>query len=893
MTPTLETVESRLAFFDRLGFSYFALTPNSKKPAGSWDVYQQRRPDQREKSNWMYLERRNYGIVTGGISGGLYVLDLDPEKMDSSADVYIHRWPTGFCVRTASGGVHLGYILPEGVQARNSTDKLAAGVDTRGEGGYIVAPGSQVVYYGDDARKKGVRSGYIGSYELIGDGQPAPMPADLLTLLAEHGLIIGQESRQERPQRDFIPSDVSEGHLSEILAYIPAEGSYDHWLTVIMGVHSVLPDQRGINLLNVWWPEDRPGLYAEKFKSLDKEYTGEPITIGTLIHLARQRGYIPPTADPLLRMGIPAESDPVLAGLQDAAEYWETLSGELSNKLTIPAAGDQASRKTPQILGSNASATTYYTQSSERWPDWSEGLLFGWLSVMCAVGGLNTGLIFYLVVTGQLQRGFTVGDVVAQSEEIGLPVTPKMVRTVLNSDAGQTFFPFLEGIESLEYIDSPDSRVHSLSEMGKNPQGGRPKACYSLAKPQVIHDKLLSLGMSKMTKWASTGEDFKRLPVYWRRDFLQPLLDESDNIDAVLSGLQQLTEQAKEQDPSFAKNLATFYARYRQGMEWINDRLLNSDLITALDLDPSADDAPAYVLGAGLLNYDYEQDPDQKHTYAYDQWLTGVSDVQRVRKAAKLRYRTGDKPREFVNIPLCDPEKAAEKVTRAARYAAGKPLKIWLPDSERAIPYTESNLAGVMARAARREDATEIRIKVELSVSAPLERYDPAAAVEAADQEQQTPVQQQQTPMHPQQPADQPADRSQRIQSKRQSEADDYFTREDALESLGETLKAVGWQIEADSWVDPEYEVYPAHFETVLAAATGVQLKNMLVRGRDYIVTGDGQIDYLSGQQGNVIEARARPVPVTPAHSPRGELPYLGELTRPTIFTRRADYRRG
>ena len=45
------------------------------------------------------------------------------------------------CVRTPTGGVHYFFADPSG-RWRNSTSKLALGVDTRGLGGYVVAPGA-------------------------------------------------------------------------------------------------------------------------------------------------------------------------------------------------------------------------------------------------------------------------------------------------------------------------------------------------------------------------------------------------------------------------------------------------------------------------------------------------------------------------------------------------------------------------------------------------------------------------------------------------------------------------------------------------------------------------------------------------------------------------------
>jgi len=82
----------------------------------------------------------NIGIATGSASG-LVVLDIDPKN---GGDISIQQFtiPPTLEVITGSGGRHYYFAIPEGVEIRNSAGKLAAGLDVRGEGGYVVAPPS-------------------------------------------------------------------------------------------------------------------------------------------------------------------------------------------------------------------------------------------------------------------------------------------------------------------------------------------------------------------------------------------------------------------------------------------------------------------------------------------------------------------------------------------------------------------------------------------------------------------------------------------------------------------------------------------------------------------------------------------------------------------------------
>lgn len=92
-------------------------------------------------TRWPYA---NIGIRTGAVSS-LAVLDVDPKHggFDSLEDLR-HKvdLPETVEVITGSNGRHI-YFKTNGQQVRNSVGKLGPGLDVRGEGGYVVAPGSR------------------------------------------------------------------------------------------------------------------------------------------------------------------------------------------------------------------------------------------------------------------------------------------------------------------------------------------------------------------------------------------------------------------------------------------------------------------------------------------------------------------------------------------------------------------------------------------------------------------------------------------------------------------------------------------------------------------------------------------------------------------------------
>lgn len=184
------------------GWPVFPLRPDDKRPAGHAEARcpgsgrcaaGHRTPEQRATTSQADIERcwgtapYNVGIATG--PAGLLVVDLDIPKDDDGApppqwaeatdglDVFAmlceragERLPTEtFTVRTRRGGQHLYFTAPAGKQLRGSAGRLGWKVDTRAWGGYVVAAGSTVG---------------TGSYEVIHDVPPAPLPTwlgDLLT----------------------------------------------------------------------------------------------------------------------------------------------------------------------------------------------------------------------------------------------------------------------------------------------------------------------------------------------------------------------------------------------------------------------------------------------------------------------------------------------------------------------------------------------------------------------------------------------------------------------------------------------------------------------------------------------------------------------------------------
>ncbi|WP_329559828.1 bifunctional DNA primase/polymerase [Streptomyces uncialis] len=123
----------------------------------------------------------NIGVATG--PAGLLVVDLDTLKPEDGKDAPDgaasfaalceragQTAPATRRVRTPSGGYHLYFTTPADIRFRSTAGQLARRIDTRGWGGYVVAPGSSTA---------------TGAYEVTDPVPPAPLPAWLLGLLKD------------------------------------------------------------------------------------------------------------------------------------------------------------------------------------------------------------------------------------------------------------------------------------------------------------------------------------------------------------------------------------------------------------------------------------------------------------------------------------------------------------------------------------------------------------------------------------------------------------------------------------------------------------------------------------------------------------------------------------
>lgn len=147
----------------------------------------------------------NIGLRTGVVSG-FWALDIDPKSGGTesllSLEAQYGKLPRTRIHRTGSNGLHYLFALPPDFEVTNSRGRLPRGIDVRGNGGFIVAPGSI--------------SG-VGAYRTEEDAPVAPAPDWLLELIRPQTL-----ERQIEVVESIAFADLDEGAQERATRYLDA-----------------------------------------------------------------------------------------------------------------------------------------------------------------------------------------------------------------------------------------------------------------------------------------------------------------------------------------------------------------------------------------------------------------------------------------------------------------------------------------------------------------------------------------------------------------------------------------------------------------------------------------------------------------------------------------------
>lgn len=122
-----------------------------KHPAINWQRYTKKRADDDQLQFWFdgMDHLHNIGVVTGSISGNVFVIDVDTgqgkQGIETLDQVQLAHddLPITATAKTGSGGKHIFLRAPDGFHVKTDTNLLGKGVDVRGEGGFVVTAPSR------------------------------------------------------------------------------------------------------------------------------------------------------------------------------------------------------------------------------------------------------------------------------------------------------------------------------------------------------------------------------------------------------------------------------------------------------------------------------------------------------------------------------------------------------------------------------------------------------------------------------------------------------------------------------------------------------------------------------------------------------------------------------
>lgn len=140
-------LDAGIELVERYGLSAFPLAERSKVPAVEGGRNSATKDAGRLRDFAKSRPDCNYGIATGSDAGNLFVIDCDVDDLKGEDGIATLRaweashgeFPEGPVATTPRGGMHLYFWADRPVSCSTNPE---LGVDVRGDGGYVVGPGS-------------------------------------------------------------------------------------------------------------------------------------------------------------------------------------------------------------------------------------------------------------------------------------------------------------------------------------------------------------------------------------------------------------------------------------------------------------------------------------------------------------------------------------------------------------------------------------------------------------------------------------------------------------------------------------------------------------------------------------------------------------------------------
>lgn len=284
--PTNAFLSAALYYAEALNWLVFPLKPQSKIPLTQHGFKDATRNADQIIQWWTQYPDANIAIVTGAESG-LFALDVDPrnggnedfDQLSTELGINLQLMNTPQSL-TGSGGFHLFFQYPTTQVIRSG--KLSAGIDIKGDGGYVVAPHS--------IHPNGRAYAWEGESDPQAGIMLAPAPAKLLALLV--GKAASQGATVPTYRNQWVdPKQIQE--LQSALATLAANAYHD-WVRVGMSLHSLGNDDIGFRLWDEWSQTSDKYDAREQGKKWRSFEVRRDLNRETIFWMAQQVGWQPP-----------------------------------------------------------------------------------------------------------------------------------------------------------------------------------------------------------------------------------------------------------------------------------------------------------------------------------------------------------------------------------------------------------------------------------------------------------------------------------------------------------------------------------------------------------------------------------------------------------------------
>lgn len=288
MTAALKdqtTMLGKALWLAQKGFHVFPLMENGRLPAVSAPAFKASNDPDKIRAMWsnkdpvMNITRvrdYNIGIYTGRFQDDKHLLAIDVDvKNGKKGDESLSNldleygtpgWLDTWSHRTLTGGEH--YLFVTDTPTRNSSGtKLGKDIDTRGEGGYVIAPGSKI-----DGKE----------YQLTNTTTPKPAPKWLVQRVG------APRKKDETNVIEFLDTkpaiDRALTYLQSREPAIEGAGGDEHTLKTAMAIGDIgISQLTCLEMMHKYWNEkcDPPWDYEELATKVENAYSYRSSGVGS------------------------------------------------------------------------------------------------------------------------------------------------------------------------------------------------------------------------------------------------------------------------------------------------------------------------------------------------------------------------------------------------------------------------------------------------------------------------------------------------------------------------------------------------------------------------------------------------------------------------------------